>query len=224
MKKRDLFIVAIFLTIASILMTGLNTCQVMAESENGRITVIGNASISATPDHAKISAEVQTLNMDSATSKNENFEIFEKVINSLTEAGIEKNEITLDYFTSYASYDYNNGKTLLGYYTTTDFSFNVENLDKTKNLIDTLISNGATVKSITYNLSNMEEKYNEVLNLAVENAMTKGKLLGGEKVVEIKEENTFSSPTLYKCYYEGISSNELVGQLTINCRVTVIFE
>ncbi len=222
MKKKFILFILLLITTLSVLITELNAYQVMAETELNKIVITGSSCTQVTPDSAKISAEIQTLDLDRIKSKNDNYELFEKLLDALAELGVTKDDITLDYFSTYESYDYNNGKTLLGYYTTNDFSFNIDNLDNIKNYVDILIENKATIKNINYSIKDVDSVYNETLLKAIENAKTKANMLGDLKLVEIKEENTYNSPTLYKAFFN--EETNIIGKINISSKVTAIFE
>lgn len=194
--------------------------------ETMNLCVIGNASKSVSPDSAKVTAVIETLDSVMATSKDKNFETFEKVLQALKDSGLGDDDITVESYTSYPSYDYTSGKSLIGYYTITTFSFCVDNLDKIKEYIDTATEAGVTsIRNINYQLSNMDEVYQEVLLSAIENAKQKAeKIHGGEVTIKsVKEEYVYSCTSLYRTYSENIS-NALMGSIDVEARVTVEFE
>lgn len=197
-------------------------------TEELQLCVIGNASKNVSPDSAKITAVIETLDMDMSKSKDDNFEIFDKVLASLKDGGIDENKIVLESFTSYPSYDYNAGKTLIGYYAITTFTFDVENLDNIKTYIDTITEKGVTsIRNITYQLSNIDEIYQDVLLMAIDNAKAKAeKVTGGQSlsIKGIKEEYVYSCSTLYRTYSESLENNALAGSIEVSAKVTVEFE
>lgn len=198
----------------------------VATDERMELCIIGNASKSVSPDYAKITAVIETLDSDMVKSKDTNFEIFEKVLKALKDKGIAEEDIVLDSYTSYPSYDYSMGKSLVGYYTLTTFTFNVDNLDNIKSFVDTATENGVTsIRNINYELSNMDEVYQEVLMMAIDNAKAKAeKISGGEVTIKsVKEEYVYSCTSLYRTYAENISQS-LVGCIDIEARVSVEFE
>lgn len=206
-----------------------NTTRInsLLNNENSmELCVIGNASKSVTPDYAKITAVIETLDSDMLKSKDNNFQAFEKVMQALKEQGINEEDIVLDSFTSYPSYDYSAGKSLVGYYTITTFTFNVSNLENIKNYVDVATENGVTsIRNINYELSTMDEVYQDVLMMAIDNAKEKAeKISGGEVVIKsIKEEYVYSCTSLYRTYVEDLSQS-LMGCIDIEARVTVEFE
>ena len=196
--------------------------------EGLELCVIGNATKNVSPDSAMITAVIETLDMDISKSKDANFEIFDNVLAALKEAGVDENKIVLDSFTSYPSYDYNAGKTLIGYYSITTFTFDVDNLDNIKTYIDTITEKGVTsIRNINYQLSNMDEVYQDVLLMAIDNAKAKAeKVTGGQELIVkgIKEEYVYSCSTLYRAYSDSLENNALVGNIEVSAKVTVEFE
>lgn len=196
------------------------------KAEAMELCVIGNASKSVSPDSAKVTAVIETLDSDMVKSKDTNFEIFEKVLQALKDKGLAEEDFVLDSYTSYPSYDYSSGKSLVGYYTISTFTFNVDNLENLKQYIDTAVDSGATsIRNINYQLSNMDEVYQEVLMLAIENAKDKAERICGCEVAikSVKEEYVYSCTSLYRTYTENIT-NALMGCIDIEARVSVEFE
>lgn len=219
MKRKLLFLFALVLTVAISFSAGV---PVQAEAELKCISVIGDASVEVAPDTAKISAEIQTVDMDSVKSKDSNLEITDKIMIDLKNSGAEN--VMIDSFSTYACYDYNEGKSLSGYCTNTIISFTINNLEETKTYIDKLIEDGATsIRNITYSSSNFDKAYEEAIGLAVENAKSKCQCLGGEglEIVSIKEDYAYSSNYLYKTYCDGIDFGD--QNITVNAKVIVKF-
>lgn len=190
------------------------------------LCVVGIASKSVSPDCAKITAVIETLDSDIVKSKDNNFQIFDKVVSALKTAGLSEDKIVLDSFISYPNYDYSSGKSLTGYYTITTITFDVDNIEDIKSLVDSAVENGVTsIRNIQYCCSNMDEVYQEVLMMAIENAKEKAEKIGGTEmqVKSVKEEYVYSCSSLYRTYAENIS-NALVGSIDVQARVNVEFE
>ena len=206
------------------------TEEEIAEQEESQqameLCVVGTASKSVSPDCAKITAVIETLDSDIVKSKDNNFQIFDKVVSALKTAGLSEDKIVLDSFISYPNYDYSSGKSLTGYYTITTITFDVDNIEDIKSLVDSAVENGVTsIRNIQYCCSNMDEVYQEVLMMAIENAKEKAEKIGGTEmqVKSVKEEYVYSCSSLYRTYAENIS-NALVGSIDVQARVNVEFE
>ena len=200
--------------------------QLDLQAEKMELCIIGKASKNVSPDSAKVTAVIETLDSDMVKSKDNNFQAFDKVVNALKGAGLSDDKIVMDSFVSYPSYDYNGGKSLTGYYTITTISFDVDNIEKIKNLVDIVTENGATsIRNIQYCCSNLDEIYEEVLMMAIDNAKAKAEKIGGGQlqIKSVKEEYVYSCSSLYRTYAENIS-NSLVGSIEVEARVNVEFE
>lgn len=200
--------------------------QLDLQAEKMELCIIGKASKNVSPDSAKVTAVIETLDSDIVKSKDNNFQAFDKVVNALKDAGLSDDKIVMDSFVSYPSYDYNGGKSLTGYYTITTISFDVDNIEEIKNLVDIVTENGATsIRNIQYCCSNLDEVYEEVLIMAIDNAKAKAEKIGGGQlqIKSVKEEYVYSCSSLYRTYAENIS-NSLVGSIEVEARVNVEFE
>lgn len=200
--------------------------QLDLQAEKMELCIIGKASKNVSPDSAKVTAVIETLDSDIVKSKDNNFQVFDKVVNALKGAGLSDDKIVMDSFVSYPSYDYNGGKSLTGYYTITTISFDVDNIEEIKNLVDIVTENGATsIRNIQYCCSNLDEIYEEVLMMAIDNAKAKAEKIGGGQlqIKSVKEEYVYSCSSLYRTYAENIS-NSLVGSIEVEARVNVEFE
>ena len=200
--------------------------QLDLQAEKMELCIIGKASKNVSPDSAKVTAVIETLDSDIVKSKDNNFQAFDKVVNALKVAGLSDDKIVMDSFVSYPSYDYNGGKSLTGYYTITTISFDVDNIEEIKNLVDIVTENGATsIRNIQYCSSNLDEIYEEVLMMAIDNAKAKAEKIGGGQlqIKSVKEEYVYSCSSLYRTYAENVS-NSLVGSIEVEARVNVEFE
>ncbi len=191
------------------------------------VYVYGSASKNFTPDKAKITAVIESVDMDMTKSKDNNYSIYNKVLSALKEAGLDESQISLDYYVCYPSYDYKAGKSLIGYYTSSTFSFNTNDTQDIKKYVDILVENGVTsIQNIRYSLSNENSAYEEVLLSAIENAKVKAeKILGKapEKIVKIREKSVYSCNSLYRTYAQGYDNASMIGDIEIQAKVIVEF-
>lgn len=231
LNKTSIYVIAVItLIMFSIGLTQYDKSYCMAEKDNLNseisITIIGESIKSVKPNFAKVFASIESLDIDIEKAKNTNFDRFDNILKGLDELGIDRDDIILESFTSYPNYDYSSGKTLTGYYCTTSFSVNVDNLDNLKNVIDNMTQNEVScIRNISYQISNLDEIYNQVLVEALDNAKIKAKKLTNQELTIscIKEESVYSSTSLYKTYADGIQNNDLIGQLDVKAKVVVTF-
>ena len=217
--------------VEEIIVSGQPEEQETVEYENEEevsICVFGKAKIKIAPNSACIFARIETLDSDVGLSKENNLSSFDKIIAALEEKGIEKEEISLEYFNCQPNYDYSSGKTLTGYYSTTAFSFEVSDIDNVKKYIDVLTENGVTsVDNVCFKVSNMEEQYNNALSLAIENARAKAeKMIECENLslVKLKEEYVYSTNNILRQYSDGVSPLSHLGKVEIEASVLAVFE
>ena len=191
------------------------------------IFIVGKSKLTLTPDQATITACIEKFNQELTESKNECLSILDTITVALEEQGIEKEKISLNYFTAHPSYDYSTSLQPLGYYSKASFSFEVEKIDSIPTYIDVLTENGVTsIYDICYSLSNIEEQYNTALSQAVEHAKTKASKLFDSQDIQIcgiREESVYSASTLCREYNE-VLSNSLIGKIEVEARVNVMFK
>ena len=231
MKKFYLLGLTILLGICScfglLLSSNLPETSVKADDNFASICVIGEASTEISPDTAKVTAVIQTLSEDLEEAKDKNFEILNCAIDSLTNLGINKESIVTCYFNVCPKTDFGYDSKVIGYNATTNFTYEVENLDDIKASIDALFECGVTsVQSIKYEVSTYDEVYNQTLINALENAKVKASEICGQEnmqIVSINEECVYCSSTLYRNYSDGMLDNDLVGKVNITAKLKVEF-
>lgn len=196
------------------------------DENNASICVFGKAKISLSPDTAKISAKIETFNSDMASSKEENVKIFECAVGKLKDLAIQEDKISLDYFCCQPSYDFEDGRKLTGYFSTTTFSFEINDLNNIDNCIDNLIACGVTnICDVNYYLSNIDEQYTNALKNALDNARAKAeKILMRDdlKLKSVREEIVYSN-NFCRAFIERLTA-PLLGKVDIEARVLAEFE
>src|SRR3989344_7063068 len=114
--------------------------------------------------------EKTTLKGNAEDSKNENSIISEKVLKSLENSGINKNDIETSSYNIYPEYNWDNGKQeLKGYRTSNILKVKTKDFSKIGKIVDVSVDNGATlIQSINFELS--QEKQNEIKQEAISKA------------------------------------------------------
>ena len=225
MKKISLIFLSLALLFVSVLVA--SPSKIVHAYENvGEISVIGESSQKLTPDMAKISATINQVDIDLETAKNKTFEIYSNVKKAM-ENNQSVSKINLSYFTTYPNFDYSQGKTLTGYNSTLSFEFEVDQLDKIQDAINSLIDCGVkNINNINYQVKDFSEQYNNILQSAIDNAVEKAKILLQKDDVKIKnivEQETYNSCYMCKSYFEG-DNGDFDSQIEISARVKVVFE
>ncbi|MBO5394407.1 MAG: SIMPL domain-containing protein [Clostridia bacterium] len=195
--------------------------------EDISICVFGRARTSVSPDSAMIYARIETLDNDISISKENNFQTFEAVVAAITEKGLDKENVKLEFFGCQPSYDYSSGKTLNGYYSTTSFSICCVDVEDVSDYISLLTENGVTaIDNISYKVSDMEGQYNLALSQAIENARVKAEKMAGEglNLVRLKEEYVCSTNNLMRTISETLAPTDYIGKVEIEAQVMAVFE
>ena len=190
---------------------------------NSKILVLGKAEQSFEADQAIVNVQIESLDLDEKVSKEKNKELLQQFLQALQDEGIEKDKVSISYFSSYATTAGFNNKS--GTRTCTSLCYEVDNIDKLMPSIEKAIEIGAQVDSINYKLSDYQSKYDDLLTLAIENAKAKAKKLLGKEdavVLKIKEECSYHCDTKYQSYCEGMDSSLLNGKITVTAEVQVL--
>ncbi len=190
------------------------------------VCVEGSSAVSISPDRAKIYGMIEVVGNDLVECKNEGMERLDDVFSALKKGGIDDEELCLQNFRCMPTYDFSNGKNLVGYVSNASFYVEVADLDKVQKYVDIMTENGiSSVCDICYEVSSIEEEYANALSQAFENAREKAvSLLGSDdiRLVRIAEEQTYCPYTL--CRSCDALSGKYVGKIEINARVKAVFE
>mgnify|MGYP002711212518 CR=1 FL=1 len=185
------------------------------------ISVIGNGKTEVSPDCAYIYANIETFDSDQTSSREKNLEIFQKIANILKDKNIDKDDIVLQYFSSY-NRPSNGGNC---YHTTSNFNVKICDLTSLKSICDLLLENGVTnINNINYEISTLEEIYSQTLVKAIENAKEKAQKMLNKtdlNVLKIKEECIYSCDNLYRNYSDFADGENYIGKIQIEARVLV---
>lgn len=191
------------------------------------VFVVGTAKLNLSPDMATITACIEKFNEDLASSKNENLEILNNVMEALKSNGINEKDISLDFFNAHPSYDFTAGRLPIGYNCKSCFSFKVNNLDTLSEVIGILTDNGVTeICNICYSVSDLEQQYTNALSQALDNAKAKASILLGCENLEIcriKEECSHMAISLCRQFVDNLNSS-LVGTVTVEAKVSAVIK
>lgn len=155
-------------------------------------------------DQAIINIQIETLDMDQKIAYQKNKEIYDKIISELDNQGAENVKITYNYCSPCS-----NSCSIRsdGYRVYTNLSYQLNNLENIVSSIENVENLSANVLSIEYKLSDYQEKYDNLLTLAVENAKAKAKKLLNKEdisILKIKEEKLYCCNSKYQVYCKGI--------------------
>jgi uncharacterized protein YggE len=190
--KKNIFIFAVLFALVFSAF-GVNTAvQAQSGDTTGvrTIEVNGEAIKYKAPDMATITLGVQTNDKTAADAEAENSAIMNVIFGKLEDLGIERSDIQTSNFYVYQNYNFDNdgNRTNVYYNVTNTVSVVVRDLDKLGDVISTVLENGANdVQGITYDLSNKEEIYADVLEQAIKNGMSRAEVMANTVNADLGE-------------------------------------
>jgi len=140
-------------------------------STTNTISVSGQSLVKTDPDRVSVVIAVETLDNDASDARDENSEIVEDIEVALFLLGLDREDLSTEYFHEGPEYEWGeDGRTFKGYKVTHTLKvlLDEDNFDKTGEIVDVAIDNGAYVNYINFELS--EEKQAEAKKLALEQA------------------------------------------------------
>lgn len=201
----------------------------------GQITIIGEASIAATPDMATISLGVTTEGMTAAEAMAANSKALSAVIERLKAAGIAENDLqtsNLSLSPNWVGYDSGQTPTISNYMAMNMLNVRVRDLDALGSVLDASIADGAnTLNGITFELSAPRPVQDEARKAAVADAAAKAGLYAEAagvklgKVVSISEQQNYNGPV--PVFMEAKAASPVpvaTGQIALQTSVTVTYE
>ena len=165
-----------------------------ALAENDRvIQVSGSGVVSLAADTASLQIGVNTRKESVKEAQKENANLMAAVMEAIKKAGIEEKDIMTSQFNVFSSYEYSTS--VLGKETRTPY-YEVQNtvtviihdLSLVGTVLDAVMEAGAnTTYGISFSSAQANEAYQKALTRAVEDAMTKAKVLSAAAGVELGE-------------------------------------
>ena len=174
------------------------------------VSFTGEGKVKATPDTAKVEIGLVTEGKDSISVQNENSSKMNAVIKFLKEQKISEEDIKTSAYNLSPKYEYDKGKsTLVGYILNQALTVTVRDLNKTGEVLDGAVSNGANqINSVSLFVDKPEELKNkareEAVKQAREQALATSKIAGFNlgRVVGFNE-NTFGQMPMYEAMGKG---------------------
>ncbi len=151
--------------------------------ENRRLTVTGNAVISAAPDTAHITLGVETSNPSAEVAAAENAERMAKVMAALKALGLTEGEISTSGFNIYSYNQVVNRntpeeKTITTYQVQNRITIITKDLDRVGQIVDAAVKAGANqVQGISFDLADKQELQLQALQNAVKQAKMKAEAM-----------------------------------------------
>ncbi len=177
--RKALVPVALILGLA---MTGINV-SAASIPENRRLTVTGNAVITAAPDTARITLGVETSDTSAETAAAENAERMAEVMAALKAMGLTDAEISTSGFNIY-SYNQTvnrntpDEKTVTTYQVQNRITIITKDLERVGKIVDAAVKSGANqVQGIQFDLADKQELQLQALQNAVKQAKMKAEAM-----------------------------------------------
>lgn len=203
------------------------------------INVTGQAKVSASPDIARINLGVVTENADAKAAQKANAESMDKVIAAIKAAGVRAEDIKTVGYTITPKYDYKKetgASNIIGYSVNNSVNVTVRDISKTGAIIDAASDSGVNASSsISFELSDYEQFYNEALKNAVLAAKKKAGTVADALGVKLKGPVTVNesggySPLRNYVTYDLMAEAERAatpiqaGSLEITATVSIVYE
>lgn len=200
----------------------------------GLITIIGEASVPATPDMATISLGVTTEGLTAAEAMAANSKALAAVIERLTGAGIAEHDLqtsNLSLSPNWVGYDSGQTPTISNYMAMNMLNVRVRDLASLGSVLDASIADGAnTLNGITFELSAPRPVQDEARKAAVADAAAKAGLYAEAagvklgKVMSISEQQNYNGPM--PVFMEAKAASPVpvaTGQIALQSSVTVTY-
>ena len=198
-------------------------------NDKGCLSVHGASYIEVNSDRAKLNVRISTDDKSLEKAQDLNNKIVERILISLEDYGIPKENIHNEDISVIRNYDSNN--IFLSYKVTNLMSILIDDFNKLGDVYSLVIENGANDEiSVDFILSNPSQYYNKALKKATQDALNKAGLLAKSFNVKYNPapyKITETSSPLYAItyssrstsYYQGISP----GLVKITAEVEAVF-
>jgi len=205
-------------------------------SPQARVIVVGEGSVTVTPDYARISSGVTTSAKTVKEAGDTNAKIMTNIIQTLVDAGIAKKDIQTSQFSIepvYVSPTPPGGPKLSGYRVANQVNVTIHQIAQVGDILDRLVKAGATdAGSITFLVSDREKTLDQAREAAFTNARHKAELYAHAAGVNLGHiawitESSDVAPILdgeVRAMKPAERMPIEVGENTITARVTVGFD
>lgn len=244
-SKLNIFLGALAVTILLFSTIAVTRNNIVEASTTNRdvsgirtITSSGEGAIEAVPDVAYVNIGVITEGLELSKVQSENSEKMTKVIESLTQLGIKKEEIKTTNYNVNPKYEWNKdtGKsTITGYTVSNILEVTINDISITGSVLDEVVTSGSnSINSVRFGLKNETDLYNQALELAVKDAKAKAEAMGkGLGIIYIQplrvtELSNRSTPVYFDkgaAAMEAAKVNTPInkGELKVTARVSIDF-
>jgi uncharacterized protein len=244
-SKLNIFLGALTVTILLFSTIAVTRNNIVEASTTNRdvsgirtITSSGEGAIEAVPDVAYVNIGVITEGLELSKVQSENSEKMTKVIESLTQLGIKKEEIKTTNYNVNPKYEWNKdtGKsTIAGYTVSNILEVTINDIAITGSVLDEVVTSGSnSINSVRFGLKNETDLYNQALELAVKDAKAKAEAMGKGlgiiyiqplRVTELSNRNTpvYFDKGAVAMEAAKVSTPINEGELKVTARVSIDF-
>jgi uncharacterized protein len=201
-----------------------------------RIIVIGEGSVSAAPDYARITSGVTTRAKTAKEASDADAKVMAGVLAALQSAGIEQKDVQTSRFSIqpvYTSPGPNMEQRLTGYSVSNQVSVTIRQIDKVGEILDRLVAAGATdAGNVEFLHADSSKTLDQAREAAVADARRKAELyahaagltLGGVAWVTEDSSTPLFAPKVAMRAAMPASVPIATGENTMQVRITVGFE
>ena len=171
-------------------------------NDKNSITVSGEGKVYAKPDIALVNISVVSDGKKVIDVENDNTKKNNQIIKFLKDSGVEDKDIKTINYSLYPRYNYYEQKTpeIIGYEITQTLEVKIRSLDKTGEILDGAIKNGANqIGSLYFKVDNDEALQDQARKLAIDDAKQKAEKLASQlriRLVRLSAYNESGTPYL----------------------------
>jgi uncharacterized protein YggE len=189
---------------------------VIADSQPGAITVVGEGKVSLEPDIARVSIGVETVNESVLDATAQNREVLDSVLNALREAGIAEEDLQTSGFSVYAERYGPEGplaESDVRYRVSNNVSVTIRDLENVGSILDAAIEAGANnIYGINFALEDPGVAEADARELAIADAREKAENIAELAGLEISGVSSVSEVIgMGGGYYAGTFSEQALG-------------
>lgn len=171
-------------------------------TERDTITIQGEGKVTAIPDIGEISVGIVTKGKDVAKAQKDNITQFNKLVEALKSAGVEKKDLTTSNYSVNPTYEWPDGRQVMtGYEVRQSLQVKIRDLDKAGDIVSIASQNGVNeVGNLNFTIDEPETLRAQAREKALENAKEKAialtKLTGSTlgKIVSFSESSYGGNP------------------------------
>ena len=234
-KKSNFFTKGRGLALA-VLMAAPAMGPLAAAAEEGRLTVVGTATVAQSPDVARISLGVSTQDETAAAALSQNSTAMQAVLDRLKAAGLAEADIQTSGLTVGPTWVYPQdgaAPKVTGYSANNSVTARVSDLDNLGKVLDAVVKDGANqLNGISFDLQNPKPVMDEARKAAIADARAKAALMAEAagvklgKVLHIQEGGNFAPRPEMRMAMPASDAGVPVaqGEVSLEATVTIIYE